>query len=231
MPRALMVHGAGGGGWEWNRWRAVFEARGWEVVAPDLSAREEGLEATTLEDYLAQLQRLCARQSFDALVGASLGGLLCLALAVPGDARPQVLVNPLPPAPEAARLPARAPYPERVAWQGEGRFAGTVEAMAGCAAGDRLYAFRHWRDESGAVLNAARAGVHIAHPPRHLLVFASEADEDVPVELSAALAHRLGASLLRLPGRHLTPLLGMAAHEVARQAVDWLNAKSRFTGN
>lgn len=230
-PRALLVHGAGGGGWEWNRWRAVFEAEGWQIDAPDLQPAAAGLEATELADYLDQLQAQCAKAPPTALVGASLGGLLCLALAESWPGVPLLLVNPLPPLPEAGALPARPAYPLRVPWSSAGRYAGTHEDMPESAGSARLFAFRHWRDESGRVLNAARSGLALAVPAAPCLLIASEDDADAPVELSAALALRLRASLLRLPGGHLAPLLGDTAHQAAGHAVAWLNTSTGFRGN
>ena len=32
----VLVHGAGGGGWEWDAWARVFAAGDWRVFAPDL---------------------------------------------------------------------------------------------------------------------------------------------------------------------------------------------------
>lgn len=230
--RVLMLHGAGGGGWEWGRWRALWEAHDWQVETPDLAPSAEGAEATELADYLAQLDAEVAALAPQVLVGASLGGLLCLQhLAVhPGPAL--VLVNPLPPAPQASALPARGPYPPRVGWSSTGRIAGTVGAMEDASASARLFAYRRWRDESGQVLNAARGGITLpAEPAGPCLVIASEQDDEVPMACSAALALRLGASLLRLPGGHLSPLLGDRAHEAAEHAVAWLNTLDRFRSN
>ncbi|MCK7592659.1 alpha/beta hydrolase [Pseudomarimonas salicorniae] len=228
--RVLMVHGAGGGGWEWNRWSGVFKAAGWTVSAPDLQPSPAGLAATTLDDYLCQLAGWIEALRPQALVGASLGGLLCLACPA-ARALPRVLVNLMPPAPECERMPLREPYPPVIPWASAGRFAGTFEAMEDADAAARLFAFRHWRDESGRVLNAARAGIEIDAPAAACLIVASEADHDVPAEISAALALRLGASLLRLPGGHLSPLLGERAHEPAAHAVAWLNTSRGFRGN
>ena len=50
---ALFVHGAGGGGWEWNVWRGVFEAAGFHVEAPDLMPVHGDVAATRLQDYQA----------------------------------------------------------------------------------------------------------------------------------------------------------------------------------
>ena len=47
---ALLVHGAGGGGWEWNVWRGVWEAAGFRVAAPDLVPVRGDVAATRLQD-------------------------------------------------------------------------------------------------------------------------------------------------------------------------------------
>src|SRR5688572_28720195 len=92
---ALMVHGAGGGGWEWNVWARVFAAHGWRVEAPDLQPVAAGLAATRLRDYAAQVAGSLARLPLPrVVVGASLGGLLALRCAADADAL--VLINPLP---------------------------------------------------------------------------------------------------------------------------------------
>ena len=76
---ALFVHGAGGGGWEWNVWRGVFEAAGFHVEAPDLMPARSDVTATRLQDYQAQVRAaLAALPRPRVLVGASLGGLLAL---------------------------------------------------------------------------------------------------------------------------------------------------------
>lgn len=231
LRRVLMLHGAGGGGWEWNRWRPVFEAAGWRVDTPELQPAAGGISVTGLDDYLGQLREGLSRKPVDALVGASLGGLLCLAAGDSVARLPRVLVNPLPPLPEAAALPPRAAHPEVIGWSSQARFRGTHDAMPDSVSSARLFAYRHWRDESGRALNAARAGIPLPTCTAPCLVMASEQDRDVPVELSAALALRLRASLLRLPGDHLAPLLGDRAHEAALHAVAWLNTLDGFRSN
>jgi pimeloyl-ACP methyl ester carboxylesterase len=232
LPRTLLgVHGAGGGGWEWNLWRPVSAAAGWSLHTPDLQPAAGGLEATTIGDYLQQLREHPAAIPGCVLLGASLGGLLALALATELRAAAVVLVNPLPPLPEAAGLPPRPAYPPRVPWSTHTRFASTARSLADADIGTVLAAHRRWRDESGALLNAARAGVLLPAPALPLLVLASEQDEDVPATLSAALALRLRGSLLRLPGGHLDPLLGGAAASTAGQVIGWLNALPGFRSN
>lgn len=231
-PRTLLgVHGAGGGGWEWDLWRPLFAAAGWSLQSPDLQPAAGGLEATGFTDCLQQLRAHPAALPGSVLLGASLGGLLALALAAELRPAALVLVNPLPPLPEAGALPPRPPYPPRIAWSTHTRYASTSQALRGADIGTVLAAHRRWRDESGALLNAASAGMALPDPAVPLLVLASEQDEDVPVALSAALALRLRGSLLRLPGGHLDPLLGRDAAQAAEQVVGWLNALPGFRSN
>ena len=219
---AVFVHGAGGGGWEWGVWARVFEAERYIVAAPDLRPGPQGLAATQLADYAGQVAQwlAAARQRGPAgvvLVGASLGGLLALGQADAADAL--VLVNPLSP----SGLPAALPMPEVMPWGREATLAGTRHALPDADDLAALYAFRRWRDESGLALGQARAGRELPRPRCPVLVLASDGDLDVPPAASAALADALGASLLRLPGSHVGPLLGRQAADAAALAVEWLN--------
>src|SRR5262249_28078861 len=148
--------------------------------APDLLPAPRGLAATRIDDYLEQVIAWCAPpRGATVLVGASLGGLLALLAAAPVAPAALVLVNPLPPAGIAPRPPPRDD-PDVVPWGSARSLAGTVRAMPDADAAARLFAWRRWRDESGAVLRAALAGV-AAPPPRcPLLVVASEQDRAVP---------------------------------------------------
>ncbi len=221
VRHALLVHGAGGGGWEWNVWRRVLEARDIACVCLDLEPLAAGLAATAFDDYRSQVHRaLDALPGPRALVGASLGGLLAASCAASADAL--VLVNPLPPAPWSAQLPRRE-WPDVVPWRREARLASTRRALADADDATALFAFRRWRDESGAVLRQAQSGVTVAVPQCPVLLVASELDEDVPAEVTAAVADAWSASLLRLPGSsHVGPLLGRNAAGVAGQVTAWL---------
>lgn len=219
--RALLVHGAGGGGWEWALWRGVLETHGIEAHAPDLQPAAGGPEATDWPDYVAQVRDACAAHERPrALVGASLGGLLAASCADLADAL--VLVNPLPPAPWASRLPARE-WPAVVPWARDARLDSTRRALPDADDVTALHAFRHWRDESGRVLRAAHAGVRVAPPACPILCIASAADTDVPPALTAELAVAWNASLLRVPSpSHVGPLLGRDAGRIAGQVAGWL---------
>lgn len=221
---ALLIHGAGGGGWEWNVWRAMFEAAGLATVAPDLRPAPAGIAATRLHDYRAQMQAaLLALPRPRAVIGASLGGLVALGLA--GDADACVAVNPIPPAPWHTGLAARL-WPDIVPWGREARLDGTRRAIPDADAASALFAFRRWRDESGAVLREAYAGVRIDSLPSRLLCVVSDRDADVPPEAADAFAQAVQADVLRLPGAsHVGPLLGCGAAKAAGQVLAWLSAR------
>lgn len=220
-PRALFLHGAGAWGGQWAIWRRVFAAAGWRATAPDLQPAAAGLAATRLDDYVAQ-----AVEAFGTpppvVVGASLGGLIALAAAARVPPRALVLVNPLPPAPFAARLPGDDPPGDGVPWASQGRFDSTCRALPGSSFADRLHAFRHWRDESAAVLRDARAGVVLPPPCVPVLVIASDDDASVPPALSVEVAGALGAGVVRVPGGHVDPVMGTSAAAAAALALGWL---------
>lgn len=223
IRHALLLHGAGAGGWEWNLWREVFAARGIHAHAPDLQPAPAGLEATALADYRGQARAaLAALPRPRAAVGASLGGLLAWLCGDLADAL--VLVNPLPPAPWAQELPPRD-WPARVPWRREASLASTRRAMPDADEAAALYAMRRWRDESGAVLAQALAGIEAPWPECPRLCIASHGDTDVNPQTTARFAAAVGASLIALPGSHVGPLLGRDAARAAAQAADWLSAR------
>lgn len=229
MTECVLLHGAGGGAWEWQLWRGVLQSNGITCHIPDLHAAAAGLASTELDDYLLQA-RVTFERALDTrqpvlLVGASLGGLLALMLASESAPAGLVLINSLPPAPLHRDLPTRT-WPDRVPWGRERSLAGTRRSLPDADDATCLTAFRRWRDESGLVLRQAAAGVEVAAPRCPVLLWASEADADVPVEVSRRLAQQLGADLRVLPGvSHVGPLLGRSAAGCAGQTVAWLNAQ------
>ena len=220
---ALLVHGAGGGAWEWDAWRRVFEASGVRVRALDLQPCARGLAATTFADYAVQVEEAFALLPHPrALVGASLGGLLAAACAGRADAL--VLVNPVPPAPLHARLPP-ADLPDVVAWRETATLSSTRRSMPDADEATALFAFRRWRDDSGRALRDAWNGIDVAAPACPVLCIVSEGDEDVPPATSVALAEAWGASLLRVPGSHVGPLLGRRSARIAADVMGWLSER------
>lgn len=220
---ALLVHGAGGGAWEWNLWRGVLEAHVIAVHALELQPAAAGLSATTLRDYRTQVcDALQALPHPRALIGASLGGLLAAMCADQADAL--VLVNPLPPAPWHQQLPRRDWGDAVVPWQRNARLASTRDDLCDADEAGAVFAFRHWRDESGRVLREAHVGIEVEKPACPALLIASARDPDVPPEIIRAMAGQWRIDRLETLARsHVGPLLGREAPDIARQAVAWLN--------
>lgn len=219
---ALLVHGAGGGGWEWRVWARILAARGFHVHAPDLVPASGGLAATGFEDYRAQLVRYCRGVEPPlVLAGASLGGLLVLA-AGGLDVAARLLVNPVPPAGTPGWPPRRREWPPIVPWGDEADFESTRRAMPDGDHGARVMAHRRWRNESGRVMAEAREGVAMAADGVPTLVLGARHDCDVPVAVSRELAARHDWDFIEVPGAsHLGPLLGRSAPPCARLACDW----------
>lgn len=225
-PCALAIHGAGGGGWEWAVWQRVWAAAGQPLLAPDLMPAAAGLAETGLDDYLSALRGAARPLSRPLLVGASLGGLLALALAAPLQATALVLVNPLPPAGILPRPPARRYDGPVVPWGSRRRLASSQRSLADADAAAVLWAFRRWRDESAAVLEQAVAGLGVQWPKCPVLVLASRDDEDVPFAASQAVAAACGAAFWPLRSSHAGPLLGRDAAAVAVRALAWARAET-----
>ena len=225
---ALLVHGAGGGAWEWNVWHAVLQAHSISAHALELHTVAAGLATTTLQDYLMQvrvaLQRLPSPR---VVMGASLGGLLAVLCADQADAL--VLVNPLPPAPWRHAMTPRT-WDDVVAWQRDARLDSTRAAMADADEASVLFAFRHWRDESGQVMRQAQAGIEVAKPACPALFVVSSQDEDVSPGIILDWARTWQAETLEtIAGSHVGPLLGRHAQAIAAQTVAWLN-RAGLTG-
>jgi dienelactone hydrolase len=222
----VCVHGAGGGGWEWAIWARVFAQQGFAVIAPDLKPSLAGIEKTSFADYRDQVLEWCRGAGEGAvLAGASLGGLLALAVAHAVRPAALILVNPLPPAGVLAR-PLHEPWPALVPWGRAPSLAATQRAMPDADDAARLFALRRWRDESGAVLNEARDGVAVEAPRCATLFLASEDDAEIPPAAVRALAVRFAADFRSIPGAsHVGPLLGRAAAQVAAEASDWLRER------
>ncbi|HYM85629.1 MAG TPA: alpha/beta fold hydrolase [Pseudoxanthomonas sp.] len=219
---ALLVHGAGGGAWEWNRWRGVLEAHAMASTAIELQPASRGLVATTLQDYAGQVRTALQKlQRPRVLIGASLGGLLAALCASDADAL--VLVNPLPPAPWHRQLPARD-WGEVMPWQRNARLASTRAAMNDADDASALFAFRRWRDESGEAMREAHDGIEVARPECPALFVVSMQDEDVSSAIVLEWAQAWRADRLEtIATSHVGPLLGREASRIAGQTVAWLN--------
>lgn len=226
QPTAVMIHGAGAGGWEYEFWRAPFEQAGWRVSAPDLMPADAGLAATTVEDYVNQivwhLEMLPPGPK--VLVGASMGGLLALKVAERTEIAALVLVNSVPPA-GVSTWHRPTEVGEIMRWK-DGPMEDTRAAMPDSDEATIQWAQRGWRDESGAVVRALREGVEAERPECPVLVVIGTADGDIAPEASQALASWAGADVQSYEGMsHVGPLLSARAPEVAQAAAGWLRLR------
>ncbi len=226
-----MVHGSGGGAWEWLRWRGVFEAAGWAVTALDLEPTRGGLAATRFADYAGQVVAALGEGAEDTvLVGASLGGTLALAAASRVPVSALILVSGVPHAgtPGWPRQPAR--FPEVVPWSTRG-VAETLASLPDADPNPFEGAPARWRDESGAVMRALWDGVQVSVPRIPILALLGELDDQVPTTVGLSMARRLHADAIRLQGvSHLGTLLGRRAESAARLALAWLDTASEAVG-
>lgn len=219
LNTVIMVHGAGGGGWEYRFWAPIFQKAGYRVIARDLLPARGGLAKTTADDYLRQIVAWCpARRGRLVLVGASMGGPLALAAAQRLRADAVVLVNSVP----EIGMPKRKTSPKVVRWA-NGPFKDTLDSMPDSDDMTKLFAWRRWRDESGAVLNRLAAGLRPRRLACPILLVISGRDTDIAPALSRATARRLRADVKTYPqASHVGPLLGHDAPKVATMAVKWL---------
>ncbi len=102
----VMIHGMWGGGWYWQGYKALFQARGYRCVTPTLRYHDVDpaadpdprLGTTSLLDYLRDLEEEVASLGTDPiLMGHSMGGLLAAILASRGHGRALVQLAPAPP--------------------------------------------------------------------------------------------------------------------------------------
>ena len=221
-PLVVMIHGAGGGGWEYRFWKPVFEKAGYEVAAPDLMPVKAGLAKTTVGDYVDQIVKAAGDRPA-VLIGASMGGVLVLKAAERIHPRALILVCSTSPA-ALAHGPAKS-YPPIVKWKG-GPYSDTVASMPDSDEPTRRFAWPRWRDESGAVLNAIAKGVDVPKPACPVLVVIPGADDTIPPARQEALAAWAGADVMCFSGMsHVGTLLSRRGGEVAAEAVAWLSAR------
>jgi pimeloyl-ACP methyl ester carboxylesterase len=226
----LLVHGAGGGAWQWSQWSPVLAEAGIQGRALDLRPAETGLAATRFADYLAQLRQalrtLPEGEGPPFVIGASLGGLLAAKLAEDAPLGALVLVNPAPPAGVDDWAYRARRYEAIIDWTGGIELEATRRAMPEADPEVQRRAHAQWRDESGAVMNAVCAGIEVAPPPMPCLVLCGEADTAMPPAVCAGTAAHLSAERRSFAGvSHVGALLGPAAPSLAAVAAHWLRAR------
>lgn len=224
-PVVVMVHGAGGGGWEYDFWKPVWQKAGFTVIAKDLEPIGGDYGKTTFDDYEKQVESwgseaVKAKKPL-VLVGASMGGILALKAAEHLHPAAIVLVNSVPP--KGVVEPKDAPpLPDIVRWKG-GPVQDTRDSLPDGDEQTVQYCVPRWRDESGTVMNSIRAGISAEKPTCPVLVVIGKADTDVPPASSQALAKWAGADAFCYEGTsHIGPLFGFRRVEIASQVISWV---------
>lgn len=102
-PPIIMVHGAFGGGWMFDAFRAPFEQAGYGVLTPDLPGHASGdarsaVRGRSMTDYADAVVKLCAAQTEPpVLIGHSLGGLVVQLVAARTPVAALILLAPSAP--------------------------------------------------------------------------------------------------------------------------------------
>ncbi len=217
----VMIHGAGGGGWEYDKWRPVFERAGWTVIAKDLVPTNHQYESTQLDDYVAQVVSWTPQRGRVYYIGASMGGLLALKAQERRPVMGIVLVNSVAP----LEVPIKrhpASFPPIVRWA-NGPLKDSEAAMPDSDRKTIRWAWKRWRDESGTVMNQITEGVSAQSALCLVLTILGEADTDVPHSTGLALANWTGATVKSYPKMsHVGPLMSRRATEVAQFALKWI---------
>lgn len=221
---AVMIHGAGGGGWEYDKWKPVFQRAGWSVIAKDLVPTNGKYEQTRFQDYVNQVVASAPKKGRLVYVGASMGGILALKANEIRPADAVILVNSVAPK-GVASMKIGDLLPPVVKWA-NGPLKDTEDSMPDSDRKTILWAWKRWRDESGTVMNTIRAGVNARKPQCPTLVMIGNNDTDVAPEKSRLLAKWAGADVESYRGMsHVGPLLSTAAEHVAGDAVSWLTKR------
>ena len=217
-----MVHGAGGGAWEWLIWQRVFNAAGAQTHAFDLTPND-ALEATHYEHYLAQVRTQIQCFEPNVLIGASLGGLLAAeALSIDAEQTSSVRALIL-----AAPMLKSGTTGIEIAgtikrWAHATELSKTARALPDADSAAIAFAHARWRDESAAVLNSAYAGRDFASGSRATLMLIAENDRDIS---SAGLRSWANAEQMDIQcvrgASHAGLLLGRYAPSTAEMAYRW----------
>lgn len=223
LPTVVMVHGAGGGGWEYKYWRPIFEQAGCRVEAPDMVPVPGGLAKTRLRDYVNQTVRACGSRPV-ILVGASMGGVIVLKAASRVNVKALVLVSSAIPA--GVGVPGRrVKYPAVLKWS-NGPYSDTVASMPDTEEAIMRDAWPRWRDESGSVLGQIAKGVAVARPRVPVMSVIPDADETVPASDQRKLATWARADVRTWSGMsHIGPLFSWRKDAVADSVIAWLRVK------
>lgn len=219
---AIMIHGAGGGGWEYMFWKPVFEKAGWKVIAKDLLPSKEGLAATSFSNYVDQAKSwIPAKREKLVLIGASMGGALVLELAKEVKPDRVILINSVLPKGYGWNV-STGKIPPIIEWE-NGPLQDTIIAMPDSDRKTQIYAWKHWRNESGKVMQTLRDGLEYRKPSCPVLFIVSGKDTDVPAHESIRWAESWESDIQYYAGlSHVGPLMSRRGDHVASLALGWI---------
>jgi pimeloyl-ACP methyl ester carboxylesterase len=237
-PPVLLVHGAFSSASDLASWTRLFEAEGFQVMAPSLPGHEpsdpKALRSLSLDDYLRAL--VSVRQTIAAppiVVGHSMGGLLAQRLAARTTCRALVCVASAPLGMLTAQpraIPYLAPLLPRI--------------LAGLPIRPSAAAFRALAlhdlppseqdavaaglgHESGLAYRAMIFGTgggarHSSRPDCPVLCLSGGIDRIVSRRLARSIAARYDAEHQILPTRGHWLIAPSAAAEVTGRILEWL---------
>jgi hypothetical protein len=210
----VLIPGAGGAAWYWNRVAPLLQEAGHEAVAVDLPGDDE---RAGLPEYARLVVDAIGDRDDVVLVAQSLGGFTAPLVAAKVPVRGLVLVNAMIPVPgetpgawwdNTGSVQARSAAAERGGYGTEfdevAYFLHDVPPQIVAAGAE------HQRPEAAAVFGSACD--FGAWPPVPIRVVAGADDRFFPVEFQRTLARdRLGREAAVLPGGHLIALSQPAA--------------------
>lgn len=228
----VFIHGAGGGGWEWEYWKIYFASFGYPCYAPTLTGNKKNLAEVSIFDYVKQLQQLTKKlKQKPIIIGASMGGWLAQKIGELEDTKGLVLVNSCPPKGVATNLWPTKKYsnvPPIIKWSTESTLQDTISCMPEATKKTILWAHPQWRDESGKVIRELRSGLSINKKQitKNILVVAGGNDVDLKPEVSHKLAEYHHADYFEFEGvSHVGALLGKRWKHIAITVKAWIENK------
>ncbi len=229
-PPIIFIHGAGGGGWEWDYWKTYFESCGYVCFAPTLKGNKKNLADVSIFDYVRELQKVKNSKQKPILIGASMGGFLAQKLAEIESVSGIVLVNSVPPKNVAAGLWPTKKYANStdvIRWSTESTLQDTIDCMPEATQKTIHWAHPKWRDESGKVIKELRSGLPIDKKKisGKVLVVAGKNDIDITPQVSYQIAQYYTADYYAFEGvSHVGALLGKRWQDIAGVVKTWIES-------
>lgn len=228
-PPIVFIHGAGGGGWEWEYWKKYFVSFGYPCYNPTLAVKHKQLADVSIFDYVEQLQHTVKKlEQKPYIIGASMGGWLAQKLAETNSVLGIVFVNSVPPKNVATNLWPTKKYAnvgDIIKWSTESTLQDTIDCMPEADKKTILWAHKKWRDESGKVIRELRKGLPINKKKitGRVLVIAGGNDVDIKPEVSLEIAKYYNSDYFQFEGvSHVGALLGKRWKDIAMTVKVWI---------